>query len=758
MTRTRKSTPRPTPRQAKKKPAAKRPKAARNRSPREGTPVPANRPNPAEGPMTRQDGLDLLRRLMDDPKAEFRPGQWEAVDQLVNQRGRLLMVQRTGWGKSAVYFLAARIRRDWGRGPTVVVSPLLALMRDQVKAAERLGLRAVRIDTTNKRDWPDQRQALADDQVDVLLVSPERLANDGFMQDVLLPIAPRLGLFVVDEAHCISDWGHDFRPDYRRLAAVLPLLAEGAPVLAATATANRRVADDVRAQLGDLEVQRGPLARDTLALQTLPLMSPSERLAWLARHIPQLSGSGIVYVLTQPAARRIADWLVARGIDARAYHKDVKHEDFKGPHASHAYRQHLEDLLLRNEVKLLVATNALGMGFDKPDLGFVVHYQAPASTLACYQQVGRAGRAVPHAVGVLMGGHEDAGVHEHFRNTALPKPSEVQAVLDALEVLDPLKDDEGGLKKSGLEEAVNLRPGQIERILALLAVERPPLAVRKGSLWRRTGEPYRPDPARHRRLTAQRQREWQEMQDYLATDRCRMAFLAASLDDASPKACGKCAVCLGRPVVDPSVDPELVRAADRFLRRSEAPLACPTQVPGDALKHCGFKGSLPRELQAETGRVLCWWHDEPWGRMAMEDVRRGRFRPELAEALAEVVRERWRPEPPPAWVACVPSRTHPNLVPDLARRLAEALDLPFYPVVSKVRDNEPQQKQRNGFHQCRNLVGVFRVEGLVPPGPVLLVDDVVGSGWTLTAVAALLLQAGSGPVYPLALASSRPRC
>ena len=693
-------------------------------------------------PRTRQDRVQrLLRQALDNPNAQLRHGQWEAIRALVNRRARLLVVQPTGWGKSAVYFIATRILRDWGHGPTVIVSPLLALMRNQVEAARRLGLRAIRIDSTNKQDWHDLYQALHDDDVDALLVSPERLASDDFTPEALPPI----GLLVVDEAHCISDWGHDFRPDYRRLTGVLQAMPDNVPLLATTATANPRVVEDLRAQLGTLDVQRGDLRRDSLALQTLRLPSQAHRLAWLAQHLPELPGTGIVYTLTKRDARLVADWLSAQGIAARAYFSNVEHDDFEH---SDAYRQHLEDQLLHNQIKVLVATNALGMGYDKPDLGFVVHYQAPDSIVTYYQQVGRAGRDIPHAVGVLMCGGEDAAVHEYFRRCAFPDAASVQAVLKALEAHD-------GLTARDLEAVVNLRAGQIRQTLKFLAVETPAPVFRENGRWRRSPAPYRMDRARIERLMRQRCSEWQEMQRYVDTDGCRMAYLTAALGDVSPRACGKCDACLGRPVVASSLEDSQTLAAGRFLSQSAIPLCCPVQVPGDAFRVYGFTGRLPRELQAEKGRALCWRHDEEWGRAVTADMRRGRFRPELVSALVELVGERWQPEPRPEWITCVPSHDHPDLVPDLGRRLAAALQVPFCPVVRKVAGRQPQKAQYNSFHRCRNLDGAFRVEGEVPGGPVLLLDDVVGSGWTLAVVSALLRQAGSGVVWPLALASAR---
>lgn len=692
----------------------------------------------------RSKAEQLLQRALGNPGARFREGQWEAIDSLVNQRQKLLVVERTGWGKSSVYFIATRILRDQGKGPTLIVSPLLALMRNQIVAAERLGIRALSINSTNKDEWPRLNREILADQVDALLISPERLANDDFVQHVLLPVANRIGMLVVDEAHCISDWGHDFRPDYQRLVNVLRRLPANLPVLGTTATANNRVVKDVLAQLGEIGVQRGPLARETLALQTLRLPDQSARLAWLAEHLPELPGTGIVYTLTKRDAEQVAEWLRQKGIVAQAYYSGVEHPDFAG---SNAYRVFLEDQLLDNQIKALVATTALGMGYDKPDLGFVVHYQAPGSIVAYYQQVGRAGRAIDHAVGVLMSGREDDDIQEYFRNSAFPDESHVHAILRALGESD-------GLAVRDIEEAVNLRQGQIEKVLKLLSVENPSPVFKQGTKWVRTPVSYRIDHARIARLTAQRELEWEEVQAYLDTRQCLMEYLGRSLDDPNPRACGRCSVCRGSPVVNESFTRELAADAARFLRHAEQPLECKKQVAKGAFSRYGWRGNLAAELRAETGRILSRWGDAGWGRVVADDKHAGRFRDDLVYAAAEMLEERWRPEPRPEWVTCIPSLRHPSLVPDFAERLAGRLGLPYLPVIQKTQDNEPQKMQQNRFHQCRNLDGAFSVAPGIPSGPVLLLDDVVDSAWTMTVAAALLREAGAGPVWPMALATT----
>ncbi len=694
--------------------------------------------------MEKSHAVMLLRRALEDPEATLRPGQWEAIDAVVNHRRKLLVVERTGWGKSLIYFISTRALRDRGQGPSLIVSPLLALMRNQQAAAERLGIRAISINSANRAEWPALQAQILGNTVDALLISPERLANEQFVEAVLLPVANRIGLMVVDEAHCISDWGHDFRPDYRRLVHILKLMPPNIPVLGTTATANNRVLDDVKAQLGGFDIRRGPLMRESLHLQTLRLADQAERLAWLAQYVPKFASTGIIYTLTKKDAEQVAGWLRLNGVEARAYYSGVTAEGFQD---AAAYREHLEEQLLGNGLKALVATTALGMGFDKPDLGFVIHYQAPGSIVAYYQQVGRAGRAIHRALGLLMAGGEDEEIHEFFRTTAFPGDQRVQAILQALEKSD-------GLSIRQLQAEVNLMERQIEQVLKYLSVENPAPVIRQGALWTRTPVPYRQDRDRIRRLTEKREIEWQEVRGYVDTAECLMAYLGRALDDPHLARCGKCANCIGRPVVPVGIDPELTGQALQFLRQSDLTIEPRVQIPKGAFIHYALSGNLPVQERAEIGRVLSRWGDAGWGRLAADDKHAGRFRDELVEAAADLIRARWRPEPPPAWVTCVPSLKHPELVPDFAERLARKLGWPFHNVVSKVKDNQPQKSQNNSWHQCRNLDGAFTVKKGVPPTPVLLVDDMVDSRWTLTVIAALLRQAGSGPVFPMALAAT----
>ncbi|HKY77429.1 MAG TPA: RecQ family ATP-dependent DNA helicase [Acidimicrobiia bacterium] len=670
---------------------------------------------------------ELLGRLTGRVDASFHGGQLEAIRALVGARKRVLVVQRTGWGKSAVYFIATRLLRDEGSGPTLVVSPLLALMRNQIAAAGRMGVRADTINSSNPADWPGVVARLEANELDLLVISPERLANREFRETVLNRVGAIAGLVVIDEAHCISDWGHDFRPDYRRIRRVLDLLPSTVPVLGCTATANDRVVNDVIAQLGDdIEVFRGPLARDGLSLQVISLAAPASRMAWLAENLPKLPGSGIVYCLTKRDAEAVTLWLQNCGISARIYTGDSEG------------REDVERALLDNEIDVVVATSALGMGFDKPDLTYVIHFQAPGSVISYYQQVGRAGRQLSASVGVLLRGSEDEDIQDWFITNAFPTALECRQVLDALEQRDDF------VKLTELEAAVNVKPSRIEMLMKNLEVDG--IVVADGKKYMRTPNPFSYDAARVEAITALRRHEQEEMVRYgRLTGECRMVFLGAALDDPGARRCGICDVCAG-PSLPTDVDEALARKAVEFLRRRPVIIEPRKQWPD--------RRRIPVEHQNGEGRALCRWGDGGWS----ESVKRGKqveghFSDELVEATAKLVRT-WRPDPAPEWVAWVPTLTNPELVAGFARRLAAALGLPVVEAVSKTRHTEPQKMMENSAQQFRNIDGAFAVRGPVTAGPVLLVDDMVDSRWTLTYVGMLLQAAGCPAVLPLALADT----
>lgn len=681
----------------------------------------------------RADAERTLRALAGDG-AELREDQWTAIAALVEGGRRALVVQRTGWGKSAVYFVATALLRARGAGPTVIVSPLLALMRNQVAAAARAGITAVTVNSANVEQWRGVYDAVQAGQADVLLVSPERLNNPGFRDEVLPELAATAGLVVVDEAHCISDWGHDFRPDYRRIRTLLAELPIGTPVLATTATANARVVADVAEQLGtDTLVLRGELDRTSLHLSVATLPSPAHRLAWLADQLGTLPGSGIVYTLTVAATEEVASFLRARGITAASY----------SGRTDDAERRHAEDDLLANRVKVLVATSALGMGFDKPDLGFVVHLGAPASPIAYYQQVGRAGRGVERAEVVLLPGAEDEAIWRYFASLGFPSEEQVRGTLHALTGRT--------LSTAALEPLVELRRTRLETMLKVLDVDGAVRRVQGG--WLATGQPWAYDADRYARVADDRAAEQQAMRDYAATEGCRMAFLRHQLDDPAAGPCGRCDRCTGR-AVESAVSPDALAAAQAHLGRPGVEVEPRKLWPtGMAAAGVALSGRIPADRQAESGRALGRLSDIGWGTRlrALLGGPDGEVPDDVLRAIVAVLAG-WGWAERPAGIVAMPSAAHPRLVASLASRLAEVGRLPLLGTLEALRATSGSRS--NSAQRLRAVAGAFAVPpGLVLSGsPLLLVDDVVDTGWTLTEAARLLREAGSGPVLPLVLA------
>ncbi len=695
----------------------------------------------------RAQAEDVLRALVGRPDARLHEDQWQAVEALVADRRRVLVVQRTGWGKSAVYFVATALLRRGAAGPprgaTIIVSPLLALMRNQVEAARRAGIAAETLNSANQQDWDDVHARIAAGEVDVLLVSPERLNNPGFRDEVLPRLASDAGLVVVDEAHCVSDWGHDFRPDYRRIRTLLADLPHGVPVLATTATANARVTADVAEQLavGDDDagalVLRGTLDRPSLRLQVTTLPDVATRLAWLAATLPALQGSGIVYCLTIAAVEQVTEHLRAAGLDVRAYTGQTDPTE----------REQAEADLLANRVKALVATSALGMGYDKPDLGFVVHVGAPSSPIAYYQQVGRAGRATERADVVLLPGHDDQAIWEWFASTAFPPEDQVRATLAAL-------DAHGTLSTAGLETFVSLRRSRLEGMLKVLDVDGAVRRVRGG--WESTGQPWSYDGERYARVTAARRAEQRTMLDYQATEGCRMAFLRAALDDPDlPDGwrCDRCDRCTGE-TVGAVPDTSAVEHARELLAVPGEPVTARRQWPsGLGSLGLDLKGRIPADEQVEEGRAVGRLDALGWGGPLREALRE-QVPAELPANLRPPVRtvlEAWAPLVDV--VVAVASESRGALVEHLAAGTARLLGVPL--VGALVPTGTPS---RHDVNSAQRLADVLRhldlppdVAAAVAGRRVLLVDDRTDTGWTLTVAGRLLRRAGAQQVLPFVL-------
>ncbi|CAH2714184.1 ATP-dependent RNA helicase DbpA [Neobacillus rhizosphaerae] len=680
--------------------------------------------------MTLKSTADNYLKKMFDRNASFKEGQWEAINSVL-QGGRTLVVQKTGWGKSLVYFLSTRILRDSGAGPTIVISPLLSLMRNQMQSADRLGLRPATIDSSlNAQEIAEIEQDLSQGNIDVLFVSPERLANEHFMERTLPLIYGGIGMLVIDEAHCVSDWGHDFRPDYRRISRIVRGLPSHVPVLATTATANNRVVEDIQEQLGAMEVIRGSLARESLHIQTIEMPKKAERLAWLSSNINKMPGSGIVYCSTISDCELVARWLTEKGISATYYTGRLSKDE----------RISREESLLQNNIKVLVANIALGMGFDKEDVGFVIHFQMPNSLLTYYQQIGRAGRKLDHAYIVLLHGEEDESIQQYFIRNAFPASEDMSIIIDLLESEDSLTVNE-------ICSKLNLTESTIKDCLRLLQIDN--LVVKKRSEYSRTINPIQLHDARISNVLANKEHELERMKSFIYTKECLMRFVIRELDDPALKDCGVCSNCAGE-FVSADVQEEIMVEAEIFLQRS--------YFHFDSRKQWASKTRIPENRQCDPGFALSRYSDSGWGRL----VRKGKYQDNYfaeqlviasADALRSWITDNYQDES--FIISSIPSLRRPHLVSDFANRVASQLRLPYVDLLTKI-DSRPEQKKMNNSHlQEQNVRDSIKVNKSNYVGySVILIDDMVDSRWTFTVAGYLLRESGYGHILPFALSST----
>lgn len=683
--------------------------------------------------------MDSIYKILKESygeNAKFREGQKEAIEAVVNEK-RTLVVQKTGWGKSLVYFLATKLLKEKKRdGITLIISPLLALMNNQIDSAQRLGLNVKTINSDNNDEWDNIISDICDNNtVDALIISPERLANSDFVKDCLDKIKNRVNLFVVDEAHCISDWGHDFRPDYRRIVKILQLLPGNVPVLATTATANDRVVNDIVAQLGEnLVISRGELIRESLAIQVIKLQKKEDRLAWLAENIEKMPGSGVVYCLTKADCDLVTDWLNENNIKSEKYYSD----DSK---ISKEYKAIILDKFQKNEIKVLVATVAFGMGYDKPDIGFVIHFQSPANIVSYYQQIGRAGRGIELAYAVLLCGEEDEHINQYFINSAFPTEKDMNIVVEFIT-------DNPGKSISKIRGALNIRAKRVENTLKYLTVSDDIYTedVNRKKCYYKSAKKWKPDLERSEGITAIRYKEMQDMDEFTKQKGCYMKYIAEKLDDVNAKACGKCSNCRGL-IFDETVGAETVQRAQQFIKSKFGVIEPRKQFPD--------KTKIKDEHQFKSGIVLSNYADAGYG-MAVQKGKYvdGYFSDELVDASVKILSE-FIKNNNIEWITPVTSKRHQQLVPDFAKRLADRLGIGYFEGIKKL-DAEEQKKFENSDGQYKNANDSFEIIQ-VKKENILLVDDMVDSRWTFTVCAMKMREMGSGDIYPFALASTAGR-
>ncbi len=672
-------------------------------------------------------------------EATFRDGQLEAIIAVL-QGKRALVVQKTGWGKSLIYFLTTKILRKEGRGFALVISPLLALMNNQVESANKFGLNTRTINSNNKDEWDEIYQELRENKVDVLFIAPEKLDNEDFKMNVLNEINSSIGMLVIDEAHCISDWGHDFRPDYRRIVNIVKFLPSNVPLLATTATANNRVVKDVSDQLGDdIIIQRGPLIRESLSIQVINLDRKEERLAWLTENIGEMYGTGLIYCLTKHDCILVSEWLKRCGIDAYAYYSGLRKDRIEEKEE----RLRLEKMFVRNEMKVLVATTAFGMGIDKPDIGFVIHFQKPGNVVAYYQQIGRAGRAIESADAILLAGNEDDDINNYFINTAFPTYKEMDIVVKALE-------NSNGLSIYGIMGKIDVSQERLKNCLKFLLINGD--IYNEDKKYYKSLRPWTPDLAYGESITKIRQYELQRMNDFIETDDCYMEFIAKELNDSLAKKCNRCRNCLQKDIYPTSAKGDTIIEALKYIKNEhytiEARKQWPTGLPIDG------KTKINEMYQCQNGIALSNYGDAGWGRVVSKNKYNDEyFSDDLVKASFELLKD-FVSQNEIEWVTAVSSLRRIELVKSFAERLSEALELPYYDTIIKTINSKQQKEFNNSHMQFNNAWKSFEINNNVHMGNVLLVDDMVDSRWTFTVCGYKLRKKGAGLVYPFALANT----
>ncbi len=709
--------------------------------------------------INQQNATELLRRMLGE-NASFRPGQYEAIKSVINLRGKQLLVQKTGWGKSIIYFILTKIFRDAGAGPTLLISPLLSLMRNQIYHASKIEIHAESINSTNYNKWDEVIDQITNDTVDILLVSPERLSNQKFLQEIL-PEIKGIGMFVVDEVHCVSDWGHDFRPDYRRIRNLIHQTFDDIPILGTTATANNRVVEDVEKQFGSGVITlRGPLARDGLKFQNIVLGSMAERLAWLAENIPKIEGSGIVYCLTRKDTFRVSQWLKHVGIDSHHYWGGAI-PDEEGDDLS----PELEKNLIDNNIKVLIATSALGMGFDKPDLTFVIHYQSPGSAVAYYQQVGRAGRAVDESYGILLHGNEDDEILDYFLNEAFPTEQESNAIIQHLDKVTEAR--LGDIKKN-----VNLNDGRIAKAIKHLEIDG--FIAKDSYHYSRTPKRWVFNEERVEKLKEIRLEERQKIADYISSNDCLMKFITNELDDPQSQKCGICSNCSKQEFFPKTAKKELIFKALEFLNQDyqliEPRKRWPTGIFNSTI--------IPPEQHIEQGRSMCLLEDAGWGIEIKKCFRNNTpVSNDFLDTVVHLIKEEWNPNPFPDNLTFIPSKNN-DILHNFCVRLSKALDInyketefsdpgPHSAYISIEKEKPAMKKMKNSHQKVINGMDKWMVcpsfdsEGDCIlnlndepngnyTGTILLIDDYVDSRWTFTILGAMLRKFGF-TVYPFSL-------
>jgi ATP-dependent DNA helicase RecQ len=644
----------------------------------------------------------------------FFDDQWKTIDRIL-QKKRVLLIEKTGFGKSLTFQFPAT-QFD---GLTIIFSPLIALMRDQIKSLKEKGIKVGLINSGQTDEENDLTiQNAINNKLKILYIAPERQENSVWQEAVL---KMNISFVVIDEAHCISTWGHDFRPAFKRIVNLTKLLPSNIPVLATTATATVSVANDIKNQIGgDIELIRGDLLRENLKLNVIHVESEEDKMAWISNYLKKVKGNGIIYTGTRSNAEIFSKWCESEKLNTIYYHAGLDSDS----------RKLVEKEWMNNKYKAVISTNALGMGIDKSDIRFIIHTQIPQSPIHYYQEIGRAGRDGQTAEIFLLFNPKDTDLPLSFINNARPSIDKYQRVINALK-LEPLGE-------RNLMKATNLKQTQVRTIKADLLDQK---IIREVMYGRSKKYEYQYNAPQlnttvFEALRDHRLREFEKMVEYTNTDKCKMLYLCNYLGDTNSNNCEMCDSCLNNKnhfSMSESDKEKIKQFQDNFFPILEVETNRTNLINGVASSYYGF---------SNVGRVIHKCKYENGG--DYPDI--------LIKQTLKAFSKTFKGQKFDL-ILFVPPTKSGKLVENFATKIAYTIKLPIYSL-KKSRETKEQKIFQNSALKTENIKDVFEIGIDVTNKSILLIDDIFDSGATIKEIGKMLTKKGAKIIAPLVIAKT----
>ncbi len=671
---------------------------------------------------------DILHSIY-GKNASFREGQYEAIEATLSHK-RTLVVQKTGWGKSLIYFVCSKILKAQNKGLTIIISPLLTLMENQIEQATQFNLKCEQLNSSTYERHEEILNGMANNQYDLIFATPETLCKTNIITS-LSSGSINIALIVVDEAHCISDWGHDFRLEYTKIKDIITTLPESTHILATTATANNIVINDINEQFGgDTFISRGSLTRKSLNIQTSVFNDDYEKYAFILQHIQSIPGTGIIYCLTKNDCESLSEFLNMHNISARPFYSGLNN-DFNNETLS---------LFKENKIKAIVATIKLAMGFDKGDVSFVINYDIPKNITLCYQEIGRAGRNIDNAYIIILFSNRDIKINNFFIEQAFPTEE------DSLDVYNCVKNN-NGITKRAIQSLVNIQSGKINKSIDFL--EHDGFIYKDNNKYYTAPKTYFYNKEHYNAITKQRYEDLENMKNIINVKTCLSKYIVNKLDDTTAQNCGKCTNCRQKLLFSTNLNEQALREAHNFIDNKYIVIE-PRKMWLDGQSN----KKIP--LINEIGFALTKYNNSFYGDL----VKQGKygdlkgFSDKLLNKVCDVIPKLFAKQKI-LYITAVPSKNS-TLVEDFTKQVAEKLHLKYIKILEKIT-NTHQKDQQNSSYQCSHARSSFKIiDNIQHPHNynIILLDDMKDSGWTLTVCGYLLREYGFEKVFPFALADS----